>query len=317
MCGRFFESSATCPDSLIRELSKELTWGEPKQGTVTAETARRRSRTMNVAAGHPLAVFRQWSIHPVGDPGLRSLQRGLDPWPRGDLQASCGLGVIDGHDHPAPHAACSCGYSGYYNAGDVFTTTWITDRHPPPGPGSLVAGAALVWGAVELHHRSLRAERIRPIAVSVGPRTPPWLVAAIDETATHDAIAVVSSEALVEFAFGRGMRVPSGPNLTSESCVPAQLFEHLAGGGPADWEDRLWHVRRLAIRRSIVLPEAAELLMANASGNSPHGDLWTASALLAFAAHSRSLVTLGDAWAAVAALPDFTPEADPPWGRPA
>jgi hypothetical protein len=103
--------------------------------------------------GRPIIGYREWVL--VGDEILSPLAR--TPWGAGPMQAEClpscraaqGLWrTASPHSGPAPAAGCVCGIYA------LFTPQRPRGRERL----TLVRGAVVLWGRIELHRRGMRAE---------------------------------------------------------------------------------------------------------------------------------------------------------------
>jgi hypothetical protein len=91
--------------------------------------------------------YRQWRLD--GEE-LRSITRD-DLWPGPELVARCPV-----HLHDAPGPGCTCGVYARYEP--IPRTASASDY---------VAGAVVLWGAIELHGNGMRAERCRIVALAL------------------------------------------------------------------------------------------------------------------------------------------------------
>ena len=106
----------------------------------------------------PVVGYRQWRM---GRTGLLSVTCD-EPWPQATMTARC-LAGGDRDRHPrlqAPASACSCGIHAWY-APCPRTASALTRDY--------VAGAVVLWGAIELHASGMRAERCRIVALVLPP----------------------------------------------------------------------------------------------------------------------------------------------------
>lgn len=96
--------------------------------------------------------FRQWRLN--GDT-VRSLFQD-DVWAGATLTAFCSTGRHP--DHLAPVNDCSCG-----------THAWYTPcpRLGSAATSSLVAGAVVLWGRIELHATGMRGQHCRIVALAL------------------------------------------------------------------------------------------------------------------------------------------------------
>ena len=103
----------------------------------------------------PVLGFRQWRLD--GD-GLRSVH--VDQrWTCRSVEATCRARAHPGR--PAPVSGCTCGIYAWYRR---------VPRLASAGTDDLVSGAVVLWGAVELHHDGMRAQRAEVVALAL----PPW-----------------------------------------------------------------------------------------------------------------------------------------------
>jgi len=100
----------------------------------------------------PVIGFRQWRL---ADDGLHSLTS-EELWRSPRLDAQCRLG---GHpDEVPPTAQCSCGVYAWYEP---------CPRTASAATRNIVAGAVVMWGAIELHVDGMRAQHCRIAAVAL------------------------------------------------------------------------------------------------------------------------------------------------------
>ena len=99
----------------------------------------------------PLIGFRQWRL--ARDGGLRSLVYD-EPWPSATMTARCRVAA---HEE-APVEDCTCGVYAWYRPCPLTSSCATRD---------LVAGAVVVWGAVELHATGMRAQCCRVVALAL------------------------------------------------------------------------------------------------------------------------------------------------------
>jgi hypothetical protein len=99
----------------------------------------------------PVVGFRQWRL---GGQGLRSIVCD-ETWREATLVARC---LAGGHpEEAAPATACSCGVHAWYE---------LTPR-TASAASDYVAGAVLLWGAIELHATGMRAQHCRIVALAL------------------------------------------------------------------------------------------------------------------------------------------------------
>jgi hypothetical protein len=100
----------------------------------------------------PVVGFRQWRLH---DGLLRSLYSEAQ-WPSAVITARCPRRDHDPRDVPASH--CTCGIYAYYDP---------CPRTASAATPDFVAGAVVLWGALELHATGMRAEHARIVALEL------------------------------------------------------------------------------------------------------------------------------------------------------
>ena len=103
----------------------------------------------------PVIGFRHWRM---GKTGLLSTTCD-EQWQQATMTARCRAG--GDHSHPqqaAPASACSCGIHAWYTPcpRTASAPTW-----------DYVAGAVVLWGAIELHASGMRAQRCRIVALAL------------------------------------------------------------------------------------------------------------------------------------------------------
>jgi hypothetical protein len=106
--------------------------------------------------------YREWVL--IGDELISPLAR--TPWDAGALVAECLPACREArglwrqacqHDGPAPDPGCVCGLYALFEPG----------RHRRGERMTVARGAVALWGRIEVHHRGLRAEYARVIALSL------------------------------------------------------------------------------------------------------------------------------------------------------
>ena len=100
----------------------------------------------------PVIGFRQWRL--AGEE-LQSLSC-EERWPAATHVARCL--VAEHGDEPPPVADCTCGIYAWYVP---------RPRTASAGTPDYVAGAVVLWGAIELHATGMRAERCRIVALAL------------------------------------------------------------------------------------------------------------------------------------------------------
>lgn len=104
----------------------------------------------------PVIGFRQWRM---GRTGLLSITCDAQ-WQLPTMTARCLAGDDRSH-HPqqaAPVSACSCGIYAWYTPCPRTASAPTRDY---------VAGAVVLWGAIELHGSGMRAQRCRIVALAL------------------------------------------------------------------------------------------------------------------------------------------------------
>ena len=110
----------------------------------------------------PVVGYREWVL--VADEILSPLAR--TPWTAGPMQAEClpscrgALGLwrtASAHPGPAPDPNCACGIYA------LFTPRRLGGRERL----TLVRGAVVVWGRIELHQRGMRGEFARIVTLAL------------------------------------------------------------------------------------------------------------------------------------------------------
>jgi hypothetical protein len=98
----------------------------------------------------PVIGYRQWRL--AGD-GLRSIACD-ERWRTASLDARC---LAGGHPQEAsPASSCSCGIYAWYEPCPRAASAPTRDY---------VAGAVVMWGAIELHRAGMRAQHCRIVAL--------------------------------------------------------------------------------------------------------------------------------------------------------
>jgi hypothetical protein len=100
----------------------------------------------------PVIGFRQWRM---AENGLLSIT-GNEIWCTPTLHAQCRAGSHP--QEPAPASACSCGVHAWYEPcpRTASAPTW-----------DYIAGAVVLWGAIELHVQGMRAQHCRIVALAL------------------------------------------------------------------------------------------------------------------------------------------------------
>jgi len=103
---------------------------------------------------HPVVGFRLWR---VDDAGLWSLYHD-ERWCRGRQTARCAAGRLAQHDEPSPAHSCTCGIYAWYEP--CPRLAWA-------GSDTLVGGAVVLWGRMELHGTGMRAQHAMVVALAL------------------------------------------------------------------------------------------------------------------------------------------------------
>jgi hypothetical protein len=106
--------------------------------------------------------YREWVM--IGDELISPLAR--TPWEAGTVTAECvpscraarGLWrEASDHEGPAPDPGCVCGIYALFEP----------SRHRGRERMTVARGAVVLWGRIELHHRGMRAEFARVVALAL------------------------------------------------------------------------------------------------------------------------------------------------------
>ncbi|HTU97096.1 MAG TPA: hypothetical protein VMF14_14715 [Solirubrobacteraceae bacterium] len=150
--------------------------------------------------------FRQWRLH--GD-RLHSPYRRV-VWRHPDLAAHCAL---EGHGLNAiPDPQCTCGIYAYYDP---------CPRTASAGTRDLVAGAVVLWGAMELYGGGMRAAHCRIVALAL-PLSWGRKRAAAVAAASRLGVPIVPHRMLGAHAERHGAPIPA-------SLRPRALAVHAGG----------------------------------------------------------------------------------------
>lgn len=151
----------------------------------------------------PVVGFRKWLL--VGDELLSPLAR--TPWDGAPMQAQClprpswvgrNWHLVPPHSGPAPDPACACGIYALFAP------------HRPWGPRgpSLVPGAVVLWGRIEVHDGGMRAECARIVALALPSFYSPSGMAAVRRVAERLRIEAVPARRLQAAAQRHGRPLP-------------------------------------------------------------------------------------------------------------
>jgi hypothetical protein len=136
--------------------------------------------------------FRQWRL---ADDGLRSIACD-ELWYGPEMVARC---RADGHPlHAAPASDCSCGVYARYEP---------CPRTGSAGTRDYVAGAVVLWGAIELHATGMRGEYCRIVALAL-PLSRWGKRERVQRVAREFGVLAVPSRALRKVAAEHGAPVP-------------------------------------------------------------------------------------------------------------
>jgi hypothetical protein len=173
----------------------------------------------------PVVGFRQWR---VGAQGLRSIVCDVT-WPQATMAARC---LTGGHPQEvAPATACRCGVHAWYE---------LTPR-TASAASDYVAGAVLLWGAIELHATGMRGQHCRIVALAL-PLSRWGKRRRIVDVAHRLGVPVVRHRDLRAVARQYGSPVPTGMR-------PAAVWLR-SGSLPDDHCAESWFRRSARPRRS-------------------------------------------------------------------
>jgi hypothetical protein len=152
----------------------------------------------------PVIGFRQWRLT---DEGLISLfidQR----WDGPQLTAACRAAGHPGH--AAPAGECSCGVYAWYAPCPLTSSV-----------GEFVAGAVVLWGALELHATGMRGQyaRVVALALPVSRRTKRRRLMTVAE---RFGVPAVPHRALKPVALAHGAPLPPSLRPPPVSAVPGR-----------------------------------------------------------------------------------------------
>jgi hypothetical protein len=143
----------------------------------------------------PLYGMRTWSV--VGERGHERLagpQR-ASPWPTDGawLEATC----EHGDRHTAPAAGCECGIHAWHPERRAAKRVLATRGQ--------VAGVVEASGAIEVHRDGFRAERARPYALVLAPRTNAGLIDRLASAYDVEVVPANGPDAIVAWCRARGL----------------------------------------------------------------------------------------------------------------
>jgi hypothetical protein len=146
----------------------------------------------------PLFGLRTWSVtggH--GEERLAGPQRGT-PWPGGGewLRAECP------HGHDAPARACACGVHAWHPSRRTAARVL--------GARGAIAGVVEAAGAVDVHREGFRAERARPRALFVAPRSNAALIRRLGAAHAAETVPVRGPADVVAWCAARGYGLEPG-----------------------------------------------------------------------------------------------------------
>lgn len=140
----------------------------------------------------PVIGFRQWRLDTDGLRSIASDETWRDPM----LVARCLVG--DHPKEPSPVSACSCGIHAWYEP---------CPRAASAPTRNYIAGAVVMWGAIELHASGMRAQHCRIIALAL--RLSRWTKHdRVIETARRFGIPAVRHRELRAVAAQYGAPIP-------------------------------------------------------------------------------------------------------------
>jgi hypothetical protein len=166
----------------------------------------------------PAVGYRVWRFEPVSLWTGGQLESAFcqTSWPRREkLEAACKSEPMLPGFRPKPHRAdpemvspvtgCSCGIYAYH---DMASMLREVDKQR-----LLIGGAVLCWGRIMIHKEGIRAQFVRPLALSVPEAGPAngWTRVHLEELAIGYAIPLLEPEHLIAYAseFG-GCYKPEG-----------------------------------------------------------------------------------------------------------
>jgi hypothetical protein len=169
---------------------------------------------------HPVIGFRLWRID---DAGLRSLYHD-ERWSRGRHTARCAAGRLAEHDEPSPAHSCTCGIYAWYEP--CPRLAWA-------GSDSLVGGAVVLWGQIELHGTGMRAQHVMVVALALPLTHGPKRRRIVSVADSLEAEAVPARR-LAAVAKRHGQPVPSE---LKPRFAPARAGAVVQRDPRADWLD--------------------------------------------------------------------------------
>jgi hypothetical protein len=169
---------------------------------------------------HPVIGFRLWRID---DAGLRSLYHD-ERWGRGRQTARCAAGRLAEHAEPSPAHTCTCGIYAWYEP--CPRLAWA-------GSDSLVGGAVVLWGRIELHGTGMRAQHVMVVALAL-PLTHGAKRRRIVSVADALEAESVPARRLAAVARRHGEPAPSGLKPPS---APARAGVVAPRDGRSEWTD--------------------------------------------------------------------------------
>jgi hypothetical protein len=142
----------------------------------------------------PVIGYRQWRL---ADMGLQSIACD-EVWREPTLDARCRVG---GHpQETAPASGCSCGVHAWYEPCPRTASAPTRDY---------VAGAVVLWGAIELHVTGMRAQHCRIVALAL-PLSRWAKRDRVMDVAEHLGVPAVRHRDLTTILGERGAPVPAG-----------------------------------------------------------------------------------------------------------
>jgi hypothetical protein len=176
----------------------------------------------------PVIGYRQWR---VAEASLMSLTCD-ETWRAPILVARCHAEI----DHPQeapPASGCSCGIYAWYQP---------CPRTASAGTRDYVAGAVVLWGAIELHASGMRAQHCRIVALTL-PLSRWGKRDRVVDVARHLGVPAVRHRHLRAVASEQGLPLPTGlrppDNWGAASRVPIGVIPRTASTHGADqWSCR-------------------------------------------------------------------------------
>jgi hypothetical protein len=149
----------------------------------------------------PVIGFREWRLR-----GDRLLSQHTDvAWEGETMAAECLPGRFSVHRGPGLHADpspapdCACGLYACFEPYRRWASSvdW-----------TLIAGAAALWGRIQVHRSGMRAQYARPVVLALPPRLPPKRLQAAKGVSERLGLPLVRFEHLAAAAEEHGRKLP-------------------------------------------------------------------------------------------------------------